>query len=248
MYDAHEALVGIDAHTAEIMTYLLVTVAAAFLYFAIAFRIAIKQKIYVVPFIGSALFFWHDFTYVCMYDKWFHVYDHWWVKLWWFALVGTVIFELLMIAQVYQYGQKELWPGMSRRAFGALLVSGTFGIGAMWWLVKASLGDELFFITFEITAVFSVPFHTAIMARRQSRAGQSAAMELATIVMLWCEWGAFSKVAPFFTTAPMIAFMCVFTIWPLANIWLMQRLPATSSVTGPMPVAGRVRGDALSAR
>jgi hypothetical protein len=66
-----------------------------------------------------------------------------------------------------------------------MLVLGTLGIGAMWWLIKASMGDELFFVTFEITAFLSVPFHTAIMARWQSRAGQSVVMELATIVMLW---------------------------------------------------------------
>lgn len=56
MYDARAALLAIDAHTAEIMTYLLITVAAAFLYFAIAMRMALKQKVYVVPFYGSAIF------------------------------------------------------------------------------------------------------------------------------------------------------------------------------------------------
>jgi hypothetical protein len=225
MYDARQALQGIDLHTLPIMVCLLITVFAAFLYFAIAFRMAVKQKVYVVPFIGSALFFWHDLSFVMLYDRWFNLYDHWWVKMWWFALVGTVIFELLMIWQVYQYGHKELWPNLSKRAFGALLVLGTLGIGAMWLLLKVSMGDELFFITFIITAVFSVPFHTAIMSRRQSRAGQSAVMELATIVMLWCLTAAFAQVAPFFSSTPFLVFVGAFTLWPLANVWLMYRLP-----------------------
>jgi hypothetical protein len=225
MYDPRAALLAIDAHTAEIMAYLLITVFAAFLYFAIAVRVAIKQKVYVVPFIGAALFFWHDLTFVLLYDKWFNVYNHWWVKMWWFALVGTVIFELLMIVQVYQYGHKELWPNLSKRAFGALLVLGTLGIGAMWLLIKVSMGDELFFITFIITAVFSVPFHTAIMGRRQSRAGQSIVMELSTIVMMWCQTAAYAQAAPFFKSTPFLVFVGAFTVWPLVNVWLILRLP-----------------------
>ena len=250
MYDAQAALLAIDAHTAEIMSYLLITVAAAFLYFVIAVRMALKQKVYVVPFIGSAIFLWHDFSFVMLYDKWFKVYDHWWVKMWWFALVGTVIFEILMIVQVYQYGHKELWPRLSKPAFGWMLVFGTLGLGAMWLLVKVSLGDELFFITFVITAVFSVPLHTAIMSRRQSRAGQSVVMELSTIVMLWAQTAAYSQLAPFFKSTPFLIFVAAFTVWPLVNVWLYFRLPAClpawasadDATASPRVAAGSVAG------
>ena len=83
MYDAHAALAAIDQHTFSIMACLLTTVAFAFIYFLIAFRMAFRQKVYVVPFVGAAVFFWHDLTFVLMYDTWFNVYDHWWVKMWW---------------------------------------------------------------------------------------------------------------------------------------------------------------------
>jgi len=228
MYDAHEALLAIDQHTATIMACLLITVIGAFFYFVIAMTMAIKQKVYVVPFIGSAVFLWHDFTFVLMYDQWFHVYNHWWVKMWWFALCGTVGFEVLMIYQVYRYGHKELWPNLSKRAFGALVVLGTLGVGVMWALVKVSLGDPLFFITFAVTASFSVPFHTAVMSRRQSRSGQSIAMELSTIVMLWSLTGAFMQIAPFFHSPAYLGFVAVFTAWPLANVWLILRLPSAA--------------------
>src|SRR5947208_1970546 len=92
----------------SILACLLLTVGFAFLYFAIALRVAAREKVYVVPFVGAALFFWHDLTFVLMYDKWFHGYDHWWVKMWWFALVGTVALELVMIYHVYKYGREEL--------------------------------------------------------------------------------------------------------------------------------------------
>ncbi len=225
MYGYQSSLQAIDAHTAEIMTYLSITVFAAFFYFVVAFVMAIKQKVYVVPFIGAALFFWHDLTFVLQYDLWFHVYNHWWVKMWWYSLVGTVAFELLMIWQVYRYGHMELWPNLSRGAFGALIVLGTLGTGAMWYLIKVSMNDELFFITFVVTAVFSVPFHTAIMSRRQSRAGQSIVMNLATIVMMWCETAAFASADPFFKSPPFLIFVAAFTVWPLVNIYLMLQFP-----------------------
>lgn len=229
MYDAYAALKTIDSNTWPIMACLLITVSGAFFYFVVALRMAIKQKVYVVPFIGSALFFWHDLTFVLMYDKWFNVYNHWWVKMWWYALVGTVIFELLMLYQVYQYGHKELWPNLSKKAFGGLIVLGTLGIGMMWALIKFSMGDELFFITFAITAVFSVPFHTALMSRRQSRAGQSIAMELSTIVMILSLTGVFVQIDAFFRSPLYLGFVAVFVLWPLANVWLILRLPAVGT-------------------
>ena len=229
MYAYKAALAAIDGNTTRIMVYLMTTVVFALLYFVIALRMAIKQQVYVVPFIGAALFFWHDLTFVLQYDLWFHVYNHWWVKMWWYALCGTVALELLMIYQVFRYGHQELWPNLSRSAYGALIVLGTLGIGAMWYLIKISLQDELFFITFAITAVFSVPFHTAIMSRRQSRAGQSIVMELSTIVMLLCLSAAFTQVDPFFSSTPYRLFVAAFTLWPLANVALILRFPKVST-------------------
>ena len=225
MYDPYAALKAIDAHTVSIMACLLTTVAFAFIYFLIALRMAIRQKVYVVPFVGASVFFWHDFTFVLMYDQWFHVYNHWWVKMWWFALVGTVGLELFMLYQIIRYGHQELWPMLSRRAFAAVIVLGTLGVGTLWFLVKVSLGDPLFFITFAITAVWSVPFHTGLMVKRQSRAGQSIAMEASVIVMITSLTGAFAQIDPMFRSPVYLAFVAAFVIWPLVNIWLILRLP-----------------------
>jgi hypothetical protein len=138
---------------------------------------------------------------------------------------------------VYRYGREELWPHLSKRAFGTLIVLGTVGVGALWALVKATLDDELYFLSFAITAVFSVPFHTAIMSRRQSRAGQSVMMELSTIVMLLSETAAFIQVAPVFHSSVYLGFVAAFVVWPLVNIWLMLKLP---------PAAVPARGAVMS--
>lgn len=225
MYDPQSALLTIDTNPVPILACLLITVIAAFLYFIIALRMAIRQRVYVVPFIGSALFLWHDLTFVLMFDKWFNLYDHWWLKMWWFALVGTVFLELVMLYQVFRYGHRELWPNLSRSAFGWMIVAGTIGIGALWALVKASIGDELFFITFAITAVFSVPFHTGLMSRRRSRAGQSIVMEASTVVMILSLTAVFAQIDSFFLSPVYLAFVAVFAVWPLVNIALILKLP-----------------------
>jgi len=240
MYDPQTVLQAIDTNTLPIMACLSITVVFAFLYFLIALRMAVRQQVYVVPFIGSAVFLWHDLSFVLQYDLWFNVYQHWWVRMWWFALTGTVALEIVMLWQVYRYGHRELWPNVSRATFGWMIVLGTLGIGAMWYLLKVSINDELYFITFAITAVFSVPFDTSIIARRQSRAGQSIVMELSTIVMLWSLTAVFMQVAPFFTTLPYLLFVAVFTAWPLANVYLILKLPAMGSAAG-------LRGDGLQA-
>lgn len=225
MYDPKAALAAIDLHTAPIMGCLLITVVAVFIYEYIALTMAYRQKVYVVPFIGGAVFFWHDLNFVLLYKDWFEVYDHWWVKMWWCALSVTFLLEAFMVYQVYLYGHKELWPQLSKRAFGMLVLLGTIGIGVMWFLVKATLSDPLFFVTFAITAVWSVPFHTGILARRRSRAGQSIVMEACVPVMILSMSAAFSQVDPFFRSPIYLAFVAVFTIWPFVNIWLILKTP-----------------------
>jgi hypothetical protein len=51
-------------------------------------------------------------------------------------------------------------------------------------------------------------------------------MELSTIVMLLSETAAFIQVAPVFRSPVYIGFVAAFVLWPLANVWLILRLPA----------------------
>lgn len=225
MYDPQSAIAAIDQNWQSIMACLCVVIVFVFIYLSIAIRMAVTQKIYVVPFVGASLFAWHDLTFVLQYDLWFNVYDHWWFKMWWFALVASSMLEFFLTWQVFRYGHKELWPHLSRAAFGLLIAGGTIGVGVMWWLVKSVINDPFYFITFAITAIWSVPFHTALLARRRSRAGQSVVMELSVIVMLWGLSAAFAQIDPFFLSPGYLLFVAVFTAWPLVNVWLIIRQP-----------------------
>lgn len=239
LYDPHLALALIDQNRTTILACLVITAIFALLYFGISVRMSRQQKIFTVPLATAAVIFWHDLSFVLMYREWFVVYDHWWVKLWWVLLLGAVAFEVVLLAQILRYGHAELWPELSRPAFHALIVLGTLGIGVLWWLLKTALGDPLWFLTFAITAVWPAPFHTAVMLRRRSRAGQSVAIQLCCIAMILSMSAAFAQIAPFFRSPIYLAFVLVFVLWSVANIVLIRRLPeGRAQAEVPAGVAG----------
>jgi hypothetical protein len=227
MYDYAAAVDALNQHWPTILPCLIGPVIFSYIYFTTAVRQAAAERVYVEAFFSAAFFFWHDLSFVLDYALWFGgPYDHWWFKGWWFALAGTVLFEAYLIVQVYRYGHRELWPSLSRPQFGLLLVLGTLAIGALWFLIKHGLNDDLYFVTFAITAVIpAAPYHTALMVMRKNRAGQSVTRQLCmagNIVFLTI---AFAQVSDFFLSPLYLAFAVAFTLWPLANILLIRRLP-----------------------
>lgn len=239
MYDYQSAFEAMFTHNTFLIYCFLGNIVFAFIYFTIGVVMAIKHKIYVLPFIPTALFFWHDLTFVLQYKVWFEVYAHWWFQLTCMALVVTVAFEAFLLHQFYRYGHRELFPDMAKSTFGLLISLGTLGIGAIWYLIKGNLNDDLWLVTFALTAVFSIPFHTGIMLRRRSRAGQSIVMELSVMVIFTAVSAAFWKIAPELVLSPgYIAFYVVFMIWPLVNIYLMQQLPKEAPFPQLQPLPG----------
>jgi hypothetical protein len=232
-YDPELVLRAIDANSAAVFMCLAFALGFSFLYFFIALKMARKQRVYVEPFLGASVFFWHDLSFVLNWPEWLAVYGgHWWLKLWTIGLCGTVALEAYLIWQFIHYGHREILPSVSKSAFAAITMAGVLGTGAMWWLIKASLNDPLYLVTFAITAVWSIPFHTGIMLRRGNTAGQSIAQNLAVIVIFAAVSTALMIVAPAFRSLPYFTFLAVFLAWPLFNIWLINRLPA-SAEAGP---------------
>lgn len=231
MYDYPAAIAALNQHWPTILACLAGPVVFTYIYFTTAVRQAMAEQVYVEAFFSAAFFFWHDLSFVLAYGLWFGgAYDHWWFQAWWFALLGTVAFEAFLIWQVYKYGHRELWPSLSRAQFGALLILGTLGVGAIWFLLKHGIQDELFFVTFAITAVVpAAPFHTALMVLRKNRAGQSVTRQLCMAGNIVFLTTAFAQVSDFFLSPVYLGFAVAFTLWPLANILLIRSLPATSA-------------------
>ena len=68
--------------------------------------------LYSMPLICTVFYLVHDASFVYRFDEWFNTYDHWYVKLFWAALVLTVAFELVFLSQFIRYGRKELAPNV----------------------------------------------------------------------------------------------------------------------------------------
>ncbi|WP_068071732.1 hypothetical protein [Novosphingobium lentum] len=229
-YEPTQALQAIDGHVPLVLLCLAVALGFSFVYFVIALRMARRQGVYVEPFIGAAVFFWHDLSFVLHWPTWQAVYGgHWWLKFWSIGLCGTVALEAYLIWQFIHYGHREILPQVSRPAFTVMTLAAVLGTGAMWWLVKASLNDPLYFVTFAITAIWSTPFHTGIMLRRGNTAGQSVAMNVCVMLLFSGVSGAIAIAAPAFRSPVYAAFYATFMIWPLVNIWLIRRLPQPAS-------------------
>jgi hypothetical protein len=106
-----------------------------------------------------------------------------------------------------------------------LIVAATLGVGALFSLIKAALGDPLYFITFAITAGFSVPLHTGLMMIRGSKRGQCVYMQGSVIVMLACLTAAFAQISDFFKSPIYLTFVTVIIVWACVNIALIVKLP-----------------------
>lgn len=231
VYDPTAVLAAFDAHRAFVNACLLFALPFTFIYFGLGVRIAIRQQIYTVPFLGCALFVWHDGGFSALYDHWQTVYHwHWWLRRWEFSLMGTVAFESFLIWQFIKYGRFELMPEVSPAFFGTLAVLATLGIGTVWWMIKEALADDLYLVSFVLTAAFpAVPCHTGMILRRKSRAGSSVWMQISVLLVHLSMSAIGMTVAPSFFLAPaFLTYFVAFSIWPLVNVWLILRYPVIS--------------------
>ena len=190
-----------------------------------SFRLAIKHRAYSAPLAAVAWFAMHDFIFVLQFEKWFYEYNHWWCKAWWFALVGTSIIEFALVGMVIKYGREELIPSASQKTFAMLVVAATLGIGILWLLIKSVLVDDLYLVSFPITAFWALPFSTALAVRRQSRRGQSVLLEVCVIFIMLSFQGALWHVDELFRSPFYLSFTLVAVLWGCANIWLLRQYP-----------------------
>jgi hypothetical protein len=182
MYDPQTALKVVDAHTVGVLALAGITIAGMAIWFQQAFTVARRDRAYAFPMFCTAFWFAHDTSYVARFNEWFGIYDHWFLKLFWFALVVTSLTEIVYIGQTIRYGGRE-FPRLSQRAFSCLVIGAVVSGVVIWTMVKAALGDSLYLVAFGLTVAVYPPFAFALTLRRQSLRGQSALMWLGFIVL-----------------------------------------------------------------
>src|SRR5271170_1295953 len=97
MYDTKTVLTSIDQNAPYILILCGGAMLFNYIYFIDAARRGLRDKVY--PFSVFSTLFWlsGDGSVVLNYNLAFHVVNHWYLKLFWVALVFTVSFELLYL-------------------------------------------------------------------------------------------------------------------------------------------------------
>lgn len=227
MYDPFQVLRTIDAHTVPIITLCSIAMVFNYSWFYGAYKLARRDRLYSIPLFLT--FFWlaHDASMVWRFDEMFHTYDHWYTKLFWVALVFTVLFELVFLAQAIRYGKDELLPSWSQSRFAALMCATAVGAMLVWAFVKHVLADPLYIASFHITNAVGPFFFTALVIRRRSRAGQSPLIAAGYLAMSTCWFVAATLwFGPEFRSFPYLAVWAATTAGCLAWLYALRRAPS----------------------
>ena len=190
MYDAHQLLALIDQHKWPVLGVCALAMIGNYIFFIEAFRVARRDRIVTIPIFCTMFWFAHDLSFVYRFDVWFNQIDHWYVKLFWAALVLTVTFETIYLVQVLQYGRAELLPKASAVQFGLLVLAGQIGACVCWEAVKFVLNDPLYAGSFGIANLSYVLMGVALGVRRRSMAGQTPMIWVGYLILVVCWAGA----------------------------------------------------------
>ncbi|HEX5804819.1 MAG TPA: hypothetical protein VFY31_00555 [Macromonas sp.] len=224
-YDALQALQSIEQNIGYIAIGGAIAGILTFVYFWESIRCGLRDRSFSSPMVATIWFLPHDFSFVLEYDKWFNVYNHWWCKAWWVGLVATVCLEIYLVWQIIRFGREELMPHLSQKAFTWAILGATFGAGVIWFVIKGSMDDELFFTSFLITIVWPIPFTTAQLLRRKTRRGTSVLQQGVLLPMYLGLWAALCFIDPFFRSPTFIVLTATVAVWALFNLKLVRSLP-----------------------
>lgn len=183
MYEPHALLDQIDAHKLPILLICSMSMAANYTLFIESFRQTRARGIVTMPVFCTVFWLVHDLSFVLKYDRWFGVYDHWYLKLFWVALVLTVSWEIAFTYQLIRYGREEFAPFLTQAQFAvAVILTEAVAMGA-WLVLKDSLSDDLYVLTFGLALIVYPIFGIATMARRRSVEGFTPLQPAALTVM-----------------------------------------------------------------
>ncbi|MVU80739.1 hypothetical protein GPX89_26235 [Nocardia sp. ET3-3] len=171
------------------------SIIAMFVFFIEAARMGRRDRVYPMALWMTALWWPHDGSYLLRFDKWFHGYHHWFMELFWFAIVVTFLAESTFAVQTVLYGRDELSPGRSMPVH-ALRVGGALACGVISWsLLKGAFADDLYLISFMGTLMWGGPSGSALLMRHPDGKGQSV-----------LEWVAFTVMAVMYSIASIFLF------------------------------------------
>jgi hypothetical protein len=227
MYDPQEVLAALDQNMWRVIALCGLAMVCNYTWFFAAVAQGFKDKVVPVPVFCTLFWLVGDGSMVARYDLWFNVIDHWYVKLFWVALVFTVMTELVFLYMTLRFGRKELAPALSQPQFTALVFAGLGTMWIAWEFVKRLIGDELYIDYFHLANLAGPAFAAAMVLRRGTRAGTNPLIWGAYTVMVasWFTACALWFDGPF-ATPGYIVFYLACTASALAMTIVVARMPA----------------------
>ncbi|HVW34700.1 MAG TPA: hypothetical protein VHL53_19360 [Acidimicrobiia bacterium] len=228
MYDPHVLLRGVDDHVVPFLVLSAVSFAGLIVWYYEAITAAERDRVISMPPVITMVWLAHDATLVAHFSDWFGgPYDHWLMKLYWVAMVGTSAVEVLFLTQLARFGRAELAPRLSQAAFTVAVLAAQAATLVVWLALRRIIADDLFQVTFALTAAMFPPFGMALLLRRGTRQGQTARLWAGFTVAPAC-WFAASILAfgPPFRSAAWISLGVVTTAWGALTTVLVARSPA----------------------
>jgi fluoride ion exporter CrcB/FEX len=179
MYDPQLLLQTIDTNKSQITFAFTIVLVFQNIWMIDAIRASRRDAVYSIPLFCTYYWFAHDFGGVIRFNDWFHVYDHWYTKGFWFGLFIANLIECIYLGQFIKYGRKELLPNWSPRAFTVLVLVGLLVAEITFEFFKYAFGDPLFQLDGTITQIIYPALGAALIIKRQNTKGQTVLMWLA---------------------------------------------------------------------
>jgi len=205
VYVATDLLSSVDSNPILFIALGALAMVFNYTFFAEAIRAARRDRVFAFPLMVSTLWFAHDLSFVLRGFDWFGTYHHWYVELFFVALIPTTLFELFFIRQVWTYGQAEIMPGASRRQFALFILGAEVAGLIIWFATKEVLGDPIYAFTFGGVAALAPIMAIRRIIQRGDSKGQSPLLWLSFSAMLICWYTAvWLFFGPAFKTAPQV--------------------------------------------
>ena len=230
MYAYEPVLAALDANMGKVLALCGLAMACNYTWFIAAVRQGLRDQTVPLPLFCTLFWLAGDASMVLRYERWFHEIDHWYVKLFWAALVLTVINELVFLRLTLRFGRKEMAPTLTQGQFTGVVLAGLATMVVAFELIKSWIGDPLYINYFHVANLVGPAFAAPLVLRRGTRAGTSPLI-----------WGAYTAmVASWFTATALwfgdafrspghFALYAVTTASAAAMTWLVSRLPPASA-------------------
>jgi hypothetical protein len=234
VYEIEPVLAALDANRWRVLALCGLAMACNYTWFFAAVRQGLRDRVVPIPVFCTLFWLVGDASMVLRYELWFHEIDHWYVKLFWLALLLTVLCELMFLRLTLRFGRKEYAPTLSQAQFTLLVLAGVVMMGIAWEAIKRWIGDPLYVNYFHLANLAGPAFAAPMVLRRGTRAGTSPLIWGAYTVMV-ASW--FTATALWFggafATPGHLVLYAACTASAAAMTLLVARMPATSTREAP---------------